>query len=58
MRRLVFVLAVLLCGAPLAAAAAPIPIKVVVLTTFEAGADTGDWPGEFQFWAERLPLEA
>ena len=56
MRRLVFVLALLICGAPLAAAAAPIPIKVVVLTTFEAGADTGDRPGEFQFWAERLPL--
>ena len=43
------------------AAAAPhepakIPIRVVVVTTFELGADTGDTPGEFQFWVERLPL--
>lgn len=27
--------------------------KVIVVTTFEVGADTGDKPGEFQFWAER-----
>lgn len=27
--------------------------KVVVVATFEIGADTGDEPGEFQFWAER-----
>ncbi|MCX8510946.1 MAG: hypothetical protein ORN83_04235, partial [Chthoniobacteraceae bacterium] len=31
----------------------PMVIKVVVVTTFESGADTGDKPGEFQFWAER-----
>jgi purine nucleoside permease len=36
--------------------AAPLPIRVVVVTTFEPGADTGDVPGEFQFWVERLPL--
>jgi purine nucleoside permease len=36
--------------------AAPIPIKVVVITTFEVGKDTGDFPGEFQHWAERMPL--
>ncbi len=30
--------------------------KVVVVTTFEIGADTGDAPGEFQFWAEREKL--
>jgi purine nucleoside permease len=53
---LVLVISVLALGCPLAAGAAPIPIKVVVLTTFESGADTGDRPGEFQFWAERLPL--
>jgi purine nucleoside permease len=40
----------------LAAPAHPTPIKVVVLTTFEPGADTGDRPGEFQFWVERYPL--
>lgn len=57
MRRLLILAFSLLASAwPLAAAAAPIPIKVVVLTTFEPGADTGDRPGEFQFWAERLPL--
>ena len=30
--------------------------KVVVVTMFEAGADTGDSPGEFQYWVEREPL--
>ena len=42
---------------PLLAIAAPIPIKVVVVSMFEYGEITGDRPGEFQFWAERLPLE-
>ncbi|MDC0069680.1 purine nucleoside permease [Gammaproteobacteria bacterium] len=42
---------------PLSAIAAPIPIKVVVVSMFEYGEITGDRPGEFQFWAERLPLE-
>jgi len=27
-----------------------IPVKVVVVTMFERGADTGDEPGEFQYW--------
>ena len=35
---------------------APIPVRVVVVTTFELGKDTGDKPGEFQNWVERLPL--
>ena len=34
----------------------PIPIKVVVLAMFERGNDTGDGPGEFQLWVQRLPL--
>ncbi len=34
----------------------PLKIKVVVITMFEAGEDTGDRPGEFQNWVERLPL--
>ena len=34
-------------------AAAPMPVKVAIVVTFERGADTGDKPGEFQFWAER-----
>src|SRR5215831_4329743 len=35
----------------------PIAIKVVVVTMFEAGADTGDRPGELQFWVERNHLD-
>ncbi len=30
---------------------------MVVVTTFEIGNDTGDTPGEFQNWVERLPLQ-
>ncbi len=43
-------------------APAKIPVKVVVVTMFEIGNDTGDAPGEFQHWAEgehltrRFPL--
>ena len=44
------------CGA-LMAQTTPIAIKVVVVTTFEAGADTGDVPGEFQNWVEREHLD-
>ena len=32
---------------------AAIPVKVVIVSMFEYGADTGDAPGEFQFWVER-----
>jgi purine nucleoside permease len=32
---------------------AVIPVKVVIVSMFENGADTGDAPGEFQFWVER-----
>jgi len=39
-----------------ARAAERIPIKVIVLAGFEVGDDTGDAPGEFQFWAEREKL--
>jgi purine nucleoside permease len=38
------------------APSAPIPVHVVVVTTFELGKDTGDKPGEFQNWVDRLPL--
>jgi purine nucleoside permease len=31
--------------------------KVVVVAMFERGADTGDAPGEFQFWVEREKLD-
>jgi len=40
-----------------AAAERPIPVKVVVVTMFERGADTGDDPGEFQYWVEREKLD-
>ena len=42
---------------PQSAAPAPIPIKVVVVTMFERGEDTGDVPGEFQLWVEREHLD-
>ena len=34
----------------------PWPIRAVIVTTFEVGHDTGDIPGEFQFWVEREHL--
>jgi purine nucleoside permease len=34
----------------------PWPIRAVIVTTFEIGKDTGDVPGEFQFWVEREHL--
>ena len=39
------------------AADRPIPVRVVVVTMFERGADTGDEPGEFQYWVEREKLD-
>jgi purine nucleoside permease len=49
----------LLVGATAAVAAppAPIEVKMVVVTMFEIGADTGDTPGEFQLWYERQKLD-
>jgi purine nucleoside permease len=48
----------LLLALPLARAAeAPVKVKVVVVTMFEAGEDTGDTPGEFQYWVEREKLD-
>src|SRR5260370_1100195 len=35
----------------------PIEIKVVVINMFEVGADTGDTPGEYQYWVEREHLD-
>ena len=59
--------ALCLCAAFLACAAGlaqrpsstpqPWPIRVVIVTTFEIGADTGDAPGEFQLWVEREHLD-
>lgn len=44
-------------GAAGAQAAAPIEVKVVVVTMFEIGQDSGDVAGEFQLWRERQKLE-
>lgn len=43
--------------APVRAADAPIPVKVVVVAMFEPGNDTGDRPGELQYWVERKKLD-
>jgi purine nucleoside permease len=40
-----------------ASAETPIVVKVVVVAMFEQGADTGDAPGEFQYWVEREHLD-
>ena len=39
------------------AAPKPIPVKVVVVAMFEQGNDTGDQPGELQYWVERDHLD-
>ena len=53
--------ATVVCTSPLFAQAAspakPIHVKVVVVTMFERGEDTGDAPGEFQLWVEREHLD-
>jgi purine nucleoside permease len=46
-----------LAQTPAQATQKPIEIKVVVLSMFEQGADTGDIPGEYQFWVERQHLD-
>ena len=50
------VLLVIGCVMTSLAAAEPIRPKVVVVAMFEAGADSGDRPGEFQYWVEREAL--
>lgn len=37
-------------------APAPIEIRMVIVTAFEIGKDTGDMPGELQAWADEIPL--
>lgn len=61
MRRMVFAALLLAFSAPVvatpaAAAEDPLPIRVVVVTAFETGADKGDQPGELQRWVEDFPL--
>jgi purine nucleoside permease len=45
------------CSSLVTANPHPIPVKVVVLAMFEQGADTGDAPGELQYWVERDHLD-
>jgi purine nucleoside permease len=45
------------CVAHPQAAPKPWPIRAVVIATFEVGNDTGDTPGEYQFWVEREHLD-
>jgi purine nucleoside permease len=47
----------MMAPAGLRAAAEVIHPRVVVVTMFELGKDTGDAPGEFQFWVEREKLD-
>ena len=42
---------------PSSAAQRPIPVKVVVVAMFEVGKDSGDQPGELQYWVERDHLD-
>ena len=50
------VLLALMLTAPVYAAQ-PIPVKVVIVTMFETGQDSGDKAGEFQRWNERQKLD-
>ncbi|MES2570468.1 MAG: purine nucleoside permease, partial [Verrucomicrobiota bacterium] len=45
----------LAASGPAAAATQPIEVRVVVVTAFEVGEDTGDAAGEFQAWAGEMP---
>jgi len=59
----IFLFATIACAAnPITAqnvpSSRPVEIKVVVINMFEVGADTGDAPGEYQYWVEREHLDA
>jgi len=55
--RFLWVAVVCLVAVAMPAQEKPWPVKVVIVTTFEPGADTGDVPGEFQYWVEREHLD-
>jgi purine nucleoside permease len=42
---------------PVEPSTSSIPVKVVVVSMFELGEDTGDAPGEYQLWVEREHLD-
>ena len=43
--------------APGGPCAHPLPVRMVIVTMFEIGKDSGDAPGEFQYWKERRHLD-
>ena len=53
---LVLLLSLAVLFTPPRTQADPIRPKVLILTTFEIGEDTGDRPGELQYWVERERL--
>ena len=55
----IFLMCIVLAAAAdhCAAKRKPIPVKIVVVTMFEVGEDTGDQPGELQYWVERDHLD-
>jgi purine nucleoside permease len=55
--RFCLALSLLAASAAHAAESGPIPVKVVVVAMFEVGEDTGDQPGELQYWVERDHLD-
>lgn len=57
MKRCAALFFVLCLWFPSTLAAQPMKIKAVVVAMFESGEDTGDRPGEFQFWVERERLD-
>ena len=46
-----------LCNGQTLPVSSPIKVKVVVVTMFERGEDTGDDPGEYQLWVQREHLD-
>jgi purine nucleoside permease len=55
MRRLAVLACLFACLVSAPAFAAPLEVRVVVVTAFEIGEDTGDMAGEFQAWAQVMP---
>ena len=59
MRNCLFFLLMIVCSVAGIAVSQEKPwaVKVVIVTTFEPGEDTGDVSGEFQYWVEREHLD-
>ena len=57
LQRAVLAAAAFLCALHARGADDPVPVPVLVITTYEAGNDRGDLPGELQFWVEREHLD-